>query len=772
MKHSLKLLRQKKTFLIFCSCILTVVVLYALLPKPDLYNRYSFSSAVYDRQGRLLKLSLSLDDKYRLFVPLKDIPAEARQALLLYEDKHFYRHFGINPFSLFRALASMAGGGRRQGASTLTMQVARIIYQIDSTTVRGKIMQILRALQIELFYSKSQILEAYFNIAPYGGNIEGIGAAALIYFKTDVSHLNLPQITALTVIPQNPVKRSLLTDNGRMQNDIARSRLKNIWLHTYPHSQNDYLQLPLETTVFLPDYAPHFTRRILKNQTGSIRTTLNLEIQQQLEATLRRYVTEQRQKGVFNAAALLLDSRDMSVAAYIGSADFYNPEIFGQVDGITAKRSPGSALKPFIYAMALEKGLIHPLSMLKDVPRRYGFYAPENFDHSYYGLIDATRALILSRNIPAVDLLLQIGETNFYNLLKSCGVNPARPADYYGLAMALGGVEVSMENLAVMYAMLANGGKFSPLRLTEQTPMIQQPLLSPEAAFLTRQMLTRKKISDISRPSFILQSTYHDTAWKTGTSYSYRDAWTAGIFGPYVLIVWLGNFDGTPNQAFIGQELAEPLFFRLSEQVPRTNKDAKQPEIPAELNLTKVKICKDTGDLANPFCTKQTETYFISGITAVKTSNVARLIPVDTTSGLRACRHTPPTTVLKSYNFWPSDVIKAFQDAGINFKQPPAFKENCDAVEEFKQGFPPKISEPADGTKLLVRSGTSAKIALNATADADVKTIYWFINDHFVGKTKTGEVLETSPVYGAVQIKAVDDFGQFSTISLTIQPVD
>lgn len=765
-------LKKQRALRFFCGLALFGTLLYFLVPKPDLYNQYSFSSAIYDRSGHLLKLSLSLDDKYRLYTPLTEIPHEAQQALLLYEDKHFYSHFGVNPVSFIRALAEMAKGGRRQGASTISMQVARIVYHIDSTKLAGKIEQILRALQIELFYSKKQILEVYFNIAPYGGNIEGIGAASLIYFKTKVSKLNLPQIMALTVIPQNPTKRSLLQPTTKQNNLIAANRLKKIWRKTYRHQQNDYLDLPLESYIYLPNFAPHFTRRILQNHNGNLQSTLDLSLQEKIRLTLQKYVEEQHKNGVHNATALLLDNQDLSVLAYVGSADFYNTSIFGQVDGIQAKRSPGSALKPFIYALALQKGIIHPLSMLKDVPRKYGAYAPENFDYTYFGLIDATHALTLSRNIPAVDLLLQIGEQNFYDLLQKCGVTFTKSADYYGLSMALGGVEVSVENLAGMYAMLANNGNFGKLRFLTTEPINSEQNILPEAAFLTNYMLTRSENDNSQKIPFAKQNSELKTAWKTGTSYGYKDAWTAGNFGKYTLVVWFGNFDGTPNPAFIGKNLAAPLFFRIAWQISAPPKKANSLYIPDNFNLAKVKICRDTGDLATAFCTKQAETFFIPGVTSIKMSNVNRLIPIDIKTGLRACRHTPPATILKPYNFWPSDVLAAFKSAGVNLKLPPAFKESCTAIEDFKQGFAPQILSPSDNSTFLIKHPNKDKIPLKASLDAETDTVYWFVNNKFSGSSKAEETFTIAPVYGKNQIKAVDNMGRQSTISVTMRPTD
>lgn len=769
-KTILKTALQHRCFKMVLGAVFILLAAYLLIPKPMLYEKYNFSSAVYDRNGKLLKLSLTLDDKYRLFTPLDNIPNEARQSLLLYEDRGFYYHFGINPLSIVRAAYEMASGGRKQGASTITMQVARIVWQIDSSTMSGKIAQMLRALQIELFYSKDKILEAYFNLAPYGGNIEGIGAAARIYFDKPVNKLNLPQIIALTVIPQNPAKRGLLSANGRRLSTEASARLKEMWLKSYLHPENSYLSMPLDTGVFLPREAPHFVRLLLKNNHGEIKTTLDLDYQHMAENILHDFIREHKKDGVYNAAALIVDARQMDILAYVGSYDFNNAAVLGQVDGIQALRSPGSALKPFIYAMALDKGMIHPMAMLKDVPRQYGAYTPENFDRSFYGLVNATEALVYSRNIPAVDLLLQIGEKDFHHLLKECGVKNLRPAEFYGLAMALGGTEVSMQTLAAMYAMLYNGGTFRQLRsLSDETTETKQ-LLSPEAAFLTLSMLSENMATDNSSTSFSRGEERYPVSWKTGTSYGYKDAWSVGVVGPYVIVVWVGNFDGMPNHAFVGRTMAAPLFFRLVRKIAQQNAIPATLEPHRPLNLAKVRICRDTGDIANAYCDKTAETFFIPGVSNIRFSDIARLIPVDVKTGLRACRHMPPDTELKSFNFWPSDVLQTYEKAGVAIRRPPAFKENCAEVDTFRQGKAPQIFSPADGSRFLLRQPdrTEEKIVLKATLDADADNIYWFINNRFSGQSKAGETLEIIPQLGINKIKAIDDRGRSSSVIIEV----
>lgn len=774
LKNKIKTHLARPLFKALGIAVLMLTAVYILTPKPQLYETYNFSSAVYDKNGKLLKLSLSQDDKYRLFTPIKQIPDEAIKALLLYEDRGFYYHFGVNPFSMLRAALQMAGGGRKSGASTITMQVARIIFHIDSSTIGGKIKQMLRALQLEMFYSKQEILEAYFNLAPYGGNIEGIGAASLIYFNSRAQQLHLPQITTLTVIPQNPEKRSLLTASGRRNNAVAGKRLGQIWKEKYKHQENEYLDLPQASGIYLPNEAPHFVRRVLQQHQGEITTTLDLNYQHQAEEILHKYVRENNSKGIYNAVALIINAETSEVLAYIGSDNFYDSHIQGQVDGVTALRSAGSALKPFIYALALQQGIIHPHTMLKDVPKNYGLYTPENFDHAFYGMIDATQALILSRNIPAVDLLLKIGADNFYELLQKSGVRKLRSADFYGLAMALGGVEISMQNLVELYAMLYNNGQLKPLRLTENDTTTATRLLPPEAAYITLKMLTENKPTDRSINSFSAPKNDYPVAWKTGTSYGFKDAWSVGVVGHYVVAVWIGNFDAAPNSAFVGRDIAAPLFFKLVRNLAKQNDIPHKLKAPTGLNLSTVNVCRDTGDIATDDCSQTVMTYFIPNTTTVKVSNISRKIPIDVKTGLRACRHTPPTTIMKSYNFWPSDVLQAYARAGIYLRKPPEFKENCSTVDIFNQGNPPQILLPTDGTRFLLRSHRleHEKISLKASVDADAEKVFWFINNKLVGETTAGQILEAKPDIGVNEIKAVDNLGRMTTIKITSTLID
>lgn len=752
----------------------TMAVLIGL-SKPQLLEPYSFSTAVYDRNGKLLHLGLSRDDKYRLRVKAAEIPPAMREMLLLYEDRYFYSHPGVNPLSVLRAIAQMLSGSRRQGASTLTMQLARIRWNLDTTTLSGKLWQMMRALQLEFFYSKEEILEGYFNLSPYGGNVEGIGAAALIYFQTRVEKLNAQQAAVLAVVPQNPGRRHPATEAGRSEIAAALKRLGHLWEKEHPGADSGFFYLPIASRKKLPQEALHLVREVAIGHSGEVYTTLNLNYQKLLEQQILSLLRDRAREGISNAAALLVDWQTMEVVALAGSADFFNKAIKGQVDGTKAQRSPGSVLKPFIYALALEQGLIHPLTMLKDVPRNYGLYTPENFDRSFYGLVSAEDALIYSRNIPAVDLLLGLKKNSFYELLSQSGVKNLRDAGYYGLALALGGAEVSPRELARLYAMLANRGQLRELKFIKDENVSNdkgEQLLTPEAAFLTLKMLEKNQPVDREKPfGSHSESKDYPLYWKTGTSYGFKDAWSAGIFGKWVLVVWVGNFDGQANPALVGRTAAAPLFFKIIRQLDRVEKTSRGPLSEAGLNLAQVTICKATGDIANLDCDKTVVSYFIPGVSAIKLSGISRRIPINVDNGLRACRHKPPQTKMEVYEFWPTDVLKAYAEAGVSIRRPPAFEENCADAEISVTGRAPQIVFPAQGSVFVLKPSDKGqlKVALKATLDSDAGRVYWFINNRLIRSSRAEEVIETEVGSGKIGITAVDDAGRSNSIVVTVR---
>ncbi|MFC3907676.1 penicillin-binding protein 1C [Legionella dresdenensis] len=736
--------------------LLFFVSVFALIffsPKPDLLKGISFSRAVYDSNGTLMRLTLSSDEKFRLYTPLGQISPTLIEATLLQEDRHFYHHIGINPWAILKAgWQTFILHSRRMGASTITMQVARMRYGIHSKSAPGKIVQIYRALQLERHYSKADILEAYLNLAPYGGNIEGAGAASVVYFSQPVSKLSLPNVLALTVIPQNPAKR---TPKNQYLLSQARQKLYRRWLEHHPEDskQAAAIQLPLamNSPAQLPFLAPHFVNDVLRitpvNQTA-VRTSLDLRIQKTIERITNNYLKRHNRLGAYNAAVLLVDTRDMGIKSLLGSANFFNRQIEGQINGTGIKRSPGSTLKPFVYALALDQGLIHPNTVLKDVASSFGAYNPENFDYDFMGPVKAKDALALSRNIPAITLANQLGDNDLYHLLENANIRSLKPRSYYGLAITLGGAELTMKELTSLYAALVNDGVWHPLHYLANEPGSDGTrLLSPEASFLVLDM--------IAEPS----SGNHPVSWKTGTSSGYRDAWTSGTFGPYVLTVWLGNFNSKSNHAFVGKNIAAPLFFEIIEGVEHehgplpTNK-----KNPHSMNLTRVEVCKASGLLPTPYCRDTEFTWFIPGKSPIKTDTIFREVAINPETGLRTC-HIDQNTRFEIFEFWPSDLLKIFKQAGIQRRVPPFFEKDCALANH--NSFPPQIASLQKEYNYIIRADSKeqTQIPLTAVTDAGVRTLYWFVNGSFLGQINRDQPLLWNAVPGKFMVRVVDDHG-------------
>lgn len=747
--------------------ILTSIIL-KITAKPILEN-VSFSTAFYDNESHLLRLTLAQDGIYRLYTPLENISPYLQEATLMYEDNYFYYHFGINPVSVIRAVYSLfQNDGRPFGASTITMQLARLKYNINSKSFFGKLNQMFHAVLLEIQYSKKDILEAYFNLAPYGHNIEGVEAASAIYYNIPSKDMTLFESFALVIIPQNPNNRAPTTKEGMAESIKSRKRLFPIWVKN--HKEDEKLSSIIDMEILvrppsqLPFRAPHLTDYLLsRGLRGHINTTINLQMQTLLEDSIKRYIIENRNIGIYNASAVLLNHETMEITAYVGSADYFNNEIEGQVNGIEAMRSPGSVLKPFIFALGIDNGLIHPKSLMKDAPRQYGAYSPENSDRGFLGPLFAQDALIHSRNIPAIELLTKLPKSSFYDLLYYSGVENLQPEEFYGTSLAIGGFEVTMENVAKMYAGLANFGEEKCINYQTDIKCEEEPyqLFSKEASFLVMDMLSHNPpVIDSFANDFI--------PWKTGTSYAFRDAWSAGILGKYVLVVWVGNFNGQGNNAFLGRTSAGKLFFQTALALKYNANEKFMKLIPkSRLNIKEVEICSPTGDLPNKYCPHKELGYFIPGVSPIKVTDVYRSIPIDKATGLRACSFDNKTTEMQVFEFWPSDIYQLFKQSGIQIKQPPQFMPGCKIEYSANTGNPPQIILPSENSVYNI-TRNKKDIYFKVNADNDAKILYYFIDNRFIGKQDAGETFFWRADIGRHTLTVTDNLGRSSSSNFTV----
>jgi penicillin-binding protein 1C len=750
--------RKSYRYAALLALSLAVILLLRFWPRNAIAAAIPRSTAVYARGGELLRLTLAGDGQYRLWTDFDALPPRFAEAVVRYEDREFYWHPGVNPWAVLRAAMSNLTGKRRVGASTISMQLARRLYGIDTKSIGGKLRQMALAMWLEARYGKRDILEAYLNLAPYGRNVEGIGAASLAYYGRAAGGLSISQLMTLAVVPQNPQLRgpSLQSPSEASSRDAARARLWNQWLRAHPEDEiySGEMRQPLEAKELkaLPFLAPHFTDQLIRQASGEIQSTLDLRTQRAVERILHNYVEENASVGIRNAGALLLEVADDAarIRAYVGSADYRNAEIGGQVNAITAKRSPGSLLKPFVYTLAIDQGLLTPRTILKDAPTSFGPFSPENFDGRFVGPIAAEDALIRSRNVPAVEVASRLSHPNLYDFLSSAGVSRLNAESHYGLALTLGGGEVSMEELGRMYATLQNSGRLPDLQYREEKAANGTlRLFSDEASYVALDMLAKNPRPDTGQPASPTVS------WKTGTSWGFHDAWSAGVFGRYVLIVWIGNFDNTGNPAFVGVQAAAPLFFRTIDAVRSQGLVPHESARPVPTKLSRIEVCTASGDLPNAECPQTTSTWYIPGKSPFRESILHQRIYLSAT-GNRVCGPGPGIREAV-FEFWPSDMLKLFREAGLPRRvAPPA--PQCSGSPQLADKEAPRITSPLRGVTYTLRIGHPEPLMLRATTPTQVHGVYWFAGNTYLGNSGD-ELPWRPPSAGHYVLRAVDEYG-------------
>lgn len=754
--------------------------------KGDIFSGTEYSASYADRKGRLLQVFLTSDDKYRIYKPVGEFPPAFIEALLMQEDKYFYQHKGINPVAIIKAgFETYIKRSRRMGASTITMQVAKLKYHLYTKNIFGKIRQINRALYLELCFSKDQILDAYVNLVPCGGNIEGFETASWYYFGKGIESLNLSENIMLCVLPQNPTKRAPSVKTTPSELIEARKVLFKTWVEKHPEDSDNeiYMDMQLSVKCRLPNEARHFTEMIFKNTYSNckeikpsrktIKTSLNFELQKQVEDIFNLYIKQNRSFGVKNGAVLLLDWTKMEVLANIGSADYYNNEIEGQVNATISKRSPGSSLKPFIYELALEQGLIHYRTMLKDTPVTFNEYSPDNFASVYKGPVQAWFALTDSRNIPAITLEQKLKKRNLYDFMKASGVTQMKERDHYGLSITLGTCEVTMLEIAKMYGTLLNNGYQYDVNLTP-IPVLSngEQILNPDACFITRKMLEANIPVYKTRPKNVENI---PLGFKTGTSIGFKDSWSVGFFDRYLCIVWIGNFNGDGNNSFIGRRMAAPLMSDIAYSILGNTKEIDLYKSPYLIkNAVEVDVCAVSGGIPNEFCTKTEKAWFIPGVSPIEKCKIHRKIYVDKRTGYRTDEFEGPYVEPVVREFWPSDLMELFELAGLPRLVPPDYPPEEIKFDYKKQGYPPEITSPMNATDYVFRKSQPErnKIVLTAVGDADAKEIIWYEGANFIGRSKPGHNLEWSPEPGIYTITATDQKGRSDYVDIRVLEVE
>lgn len=571
--------RRLKMFGLGAAATLALLFAADAIFPPDFTRAHQRSTVVLASDGTMLRGFLTPDDKWRLPVTLKDVDRRYVELLLAYEDSRFGDHVGVDLVAIGRAgWQAISNMGVVSGASTLTMQVARMLEPIPRT-LGGKLVQAARALQIERRLSKDEILDTYLTLAPFGGNIEGVRAASLAYFGKEPKRLTLSEIAMLVALPQSPERNR--PDRFPMRAKASRDKVLRILAEKGAVSwqdANEAMSDPVPTArLKLPFSAPHLAEEARRERpdTAEVRTTIDARIQTALE----RLLDEQRRTlGEGDMAVVVIENASMKTIAYAGSTDFWGEK--GQIDLARSARSPGSALKPFIYGIAFDDLLLHPETLIDDKPISFGAYAPRNFDRGFQGTVSVRDALHMSLNVPAVAVLDRIGPVRLSSVMQQGGAKLSWSTKLAGpsLPMALGGVGITLEDLTMLYAGIANGGVARPLvRYADQGPAEPHRLFGPVAAWYLYDILRGSPLPDgwamgrgIDRG--------REVAFKTGTSYGFRDAWTVGWSARYTVGVWSGRADGSTRPGEMGRNAAAPVMLRVFELLPAEHGGLPPPE--------------------------------------------------------------------------------------------------------------------------------------------------------------------------------------------------
>jgi len=759
-----KILKKKTVFFLF-SLLITLFAADKVFPPPQ---PKPFSKAVYSKKGELLKAYLTNDDKWRLRTDPKRLPEYLTEAVIAKEDKYFFYHPGVNVFAVFRALYSnITSGERTSGASTITMQLVRIL-EPRKRTYFNKLIETIRALQFEFHYSKDEILQLYLSYAPFGGNVEGIASAAYIYFNRAPEELSLAQATSLIIIPNDP--NNLRIDRNSIKTKAQRDK----WLKkferngVFPHSQiTSALAEELPPKRYsVPNNAPHFCNFIsAKVKYDAIETTLHLKEQKLTENILKKYIMKIRAKGISNGAVIVIDNAENEVIAYVGSADYTNAEISGQVNGVEAVRSPGSTLKPFLYAYGFDRGIIAPKSKLLDIPFDFGGYEPENYDRKFNGLVTVDFALKNSLNLPAVAMLRRLGISEFVSLLSNLGFSDVdKMKTKLGLSLILGGCGVRLGQLSRAYTTFSHGGVLFPLKyLQRQKTGKGRKLFSEGSSFLIADILSSVERPDI-QVGYFANSKLPKFAWKTGTSYGKRDAWAVGFNPRYTIGVWTGNFSGKGSPHLSGAEIAVPLLVELFNVIDFDGKGwFAFPD-----DLRERKVCELSGLLPSKNCGILVDDYFIENVSSNKRCDWHSVFYLNKDETISYCVECLPETGAhkKVFPKLPPELAYWRSISGVAYDVPPEHNPECSA------GFGNsdlKIISPQPDYEYLIEKGSGKKILLQAVTGEKSKKIYWYVNDKLIASVKPNEKVYFTPTKENNKIFCIDDLGGKKSLSVKVK---
>ena len=758
--------------------VLLLSLAFVSLPEEKLSPDQAYR--FYDRSDQLIATLIGEDETFRMHIPLKKISPLFIKTLLIHEDKYFYSHFGVNPFSIGRAFFSNLNAGRIvSGGSTITMQLARMIERRDRN-LWSKIIESLRAIRLEIKYSKSDILAHYLALAPYGGNIEGIQAASYSYFGKPASELSIGEIALLAGIPKSPTKYRPDRHPKRaigVRNSILKKMFVNGLINKdqYERGQKEPVNVRRKK---LRNIIPHFAwkLRLETPKKYTYKTTIDENIQVRVTKLLKNYIATLEEFNITNASAVVIDNKTSEVRAIVGSVDYFSIGALGANNGAYIPRSPGSTLKPFLYALAFQNGLIAEKTTLYDIPINYAGYSPENYSKEFNGTVKVDEALTESLNVVAVRLSRELGYKKLYNLLKKGGVSSLnKPVEHYGLPLVLGGVELKLIELVNLYSSLARGGLYRPFKTIQKIKGNKKEekdarILSKEATWLVSHIM-----KDVERPDFpeswMFTRNRPGIAWKTGTSYAHQDAWSVGFTPEYSIGVWLGNFDGSLSKGLSGSGTAAPVLFDIFQAVlPSVRKSwGVKPN-----NVVKRKVCMVSGKTPSRFCKNLTSEFFIKGLkgkTITDNCEIHQEIAIDVRSGKQAVSDTPKKFIQrKIYEIWPSEVATFLYKHGVPVRKVPPYNSSSMAGQKY---YPPVILSPVKNTIYYKRfdkvDPLDHGIKLSCAITNRARKGFWLMDNKIIAETDLSKDIIINPGPGNYEIVLIDDAGGRAKVKLVVK---
>ena len=748
-------------------CILAFLVTGYIFCLPRHLFHVPYSTVVTDRNEELLGARIASDGQWR-FPPRNTTPEKIKECLITFEDKHFYHHWGVNPFAIGRAFYQNVKNKRIvSGGSTLTMQTIRLARN-ESRTFREKLIEMIWATRLEFRASKEEILSMYISHAPFGGNVVGLDAAAWRYFGHSADDLSWAESAMLAVLPNAPAmihlskgRKTLLDKRNRLLKQLLEK--KTIDSSTYELAISE--PLPDEPHA-LPQIAPYLVSRFYQERNGEYsRSTINKGIQTQVEDLAERWSNEFGRSDIRNLAILVIDIPSNQVVAYCGNVHFDRKQGGNQVDVIQAPRSTGSILKPFLYYAMLQEGSLLPDMLLPDVPVNINGFTPQNFSMQFEGAVPASEALARSLNIPAVTMLQRYGVPKFHSFLQQIGLKTInRSSSHYGLSFILGGAEATLWDVTNAYAMMGRSLLQLPQRscslllptsrITESTDPFQ-----PGAVWQTFDAL-----KEVNRPEEIDWKSIpsmQTIAWKTGTSYGFRDAWAVGVTPRYAVGVWVGNATGEGKPGLVGAQTAGPVLFDIFNLLPSSSWFTRPAGI-----FVEAEVCRKSGHLKGRFCDETDTLLVLPAGLRTEACPYHHLVTLSANESQRIyenCANTEPT-LRKSWFTLPPVWEWYYKQHHPEYKPLPPFKAGCgeDTFQPMQFIYPPmnariKLPKQLDGSKGFL----TVELAHNNPN----ATVFWHLDETYQAQTQDFHKISLQPAAGKHSLTAVD--GEGNTISTT-----